>query len=66
MCSQCLSEALLCKWQEIDFLKSKEQEAMVRTGYGTTDWFQIGKGVRQGWQDHTFLLIYFVKILYIE
>ena len=20
----------------------------VRTGYGTTDWFQIGKGVRQG------------------
>ena len=24
------------------------QEATVRTGYGTTDWFQIGKGVRQG------------------
>ena len=24
------------------------QEAMVRTGYGTTDWFQIGKGERQG------------------
>ena len=24
------------------------QEAAVRTGYGTTDWFQIGKGVRQG------------------
>ena len=24
------------------------QEARVRTGYGTTDWFQIGKGVRQG------------------
>ena len=24
------------------------QEAIVRTGYGTTDWFQIGKGVRQG------------------
>ena len=21
---------------------------MVRTGHGTTDWFQIGKGVRQG------------------
>ena len=24
------------------------QEATVRTGYGTTDWFQIGKGVLQG------------------
>ena len=24
------------------------QEAKVRTGHGTTDWFQIGKGVRQG------------------
>ena len=24
------------------------QEATVRTGHATTDWFQIGKGVRQG------------------
>ena len=24
------------------------QEAKVRTGHGTSDWFQIGKGVRQG------------------
>ena len=24
------------------------QEATVRTGHGTRDWFQIGKGVRQG------------------
>ena len=24
------------------------QEVTVRTGHGTTDWFQIGKGVRQG------------------
>ena len=24
------------------------QEATVRTGHGTTDWFQVGKGVRQG------------------
>ena len=24
------------------------QEAAVRTGHGTTDWFQIGKGVCQG------------------
>ena len=25
-----------------------DREATVRTGYGTTDWFQIGKGVPQG------------------
>ena len=25
-----------------------DQEATVRTGHGTIDWFQIGKGVRQG------------------
>ena len=25
------------------------QEARVITGHGTTDWFQIGKGVGQGW-----------------
>ena len=24
------------------------QEATVRTGHGTTDWFQVGEGVRQG------------------
>ena len=24
------------------------QKGTVRTGHGTTDWFQIGKGVRQG------------------
>ena len=24
------------------------QEATVRTGHGTTDWFQMGKGVHQG------------------
>ena len=27
---------------------SADQEATARTGHGTTDWFQIGKGVRQG------------------
>ena len=26
------------------------QEATVRTGHGTTDWFQIGKGVSQGFR----------------
>ena len=25
-----------------------DQEATVRTGHGTADWFHIGKGVRQG------------------
>ena len=25
------------------------QEVIVRTGHRTTDWLQIGKGVRQGW-----------------
>ena len=24
------------------------KEATIRTGHGSTDWFQIGKGVRQG------------------
>ena len=28
--------------------KPQGQEATVRTGHGTTDWFQTGKGVRQG------------------
>ena len=27
--------------------ETSSQEATVRTGHGTTDWFQIGKGVRQ-------------------
>ena len=25
-----------------------KKQATLRTGHGTTDWFQIGKGVRQG------------------
>ena len=25
------------------------QEAAVRSGHGTIDWFQVGKGVRQGY-----------------
>ena len=29
-------------------LQNRVEEATVRTGHGTTDWFQIGKGVRQG------------------
>ena len=34
------------------------QEAMVRTGHGTTDWFQIGKRVCQGCILSPCLLIY--------
>ena len=34
------------------------QEARVRTGHGTTDWFQIGKGVRQGCILSSLLLTY--------
>ena len=34
---------------DLSFEKSVcRQEATVRTGHGTTDWFQIGKGVHQG------------------
>ena len=29
--------------------KSAGQEATVRTGHGTTDWFQIRKGVHEGY-----------------
>ena len=34
------------------------QEATVRTGHGTTNWFQIGKGVRQGCMCHLAYLTY--------
>ena len=37
------------------------QEAAVKTGHGTTDWFQIGKGVCQG-----YLLSSFLFKLYAE
>ena len=33
---------------EIELPTYTGQEATVRTGHGTTDWFQIGKGVCQG------------------
>ena len=35
---------LTCLWKNL----YAGQEAIVRTGHGTTDWLQIGKGVRQG------------------
>ena len=37
------------------------QEGTVRTGHGTTDWFQIGKGVHQGC-----ILSYCLFNLYVE
>ena len=34
------------------------EEATVRTGHGTTDWFQIGKGICQGCYCHPAYLTY--------
>ena len=42
--------ACYCYYYKLTCLRNlyAGQEATVRTGHGTTDWFQIGKGVRQG------------------
>ena len=42
-----ISDHLTCLFHLTCFLRNASQEATVRTGHGTTDWFQIGKGVRQ-------------------
>jgi len=39
-----IPDHLICLLRNLD----AGQEATVRTGHGTTDWFQIGKGIRQG------------------
>ena len=39
-----IPDHLPCLWRNL----YAGQEAIVRTGHGTTDWFQIGKGVCQG------------------
>ena len=39
------------------------QEATVRTGHGTTDWFQIGKGVCQAVYCHSAYLTYMAEYL---
>ena len=39
-----IPDHLICLWRNL----YAGQEATVRTGHGTTDWFQIGKGVRRG------------------
>ena len=39
-----IPDHLTCLLRNVYIVK----EATVRAGHGTTDWFQIGKGVRQG------------------
>ena len=39
------------------------QEATVRTGHGATDWFQIGKGVCQGYILSTCLLKFYAEYI---
>ena len=39
------------------------QEATVRTRYGTTDWFQIGKGVHQGCMLSTCLFNFYAEYI---
>ena len=42
------------------------QEATVGTGHGTTDWFQIGKGVRQGCILSPCLLNFYAEYIGLE
>ena len=39
------------------------QEATVRAGHGTTDWFQIGKGVRQGYILSPYLFNFYAEYM---
>ena len=39
------------------------QEATVRTGHGITDWFKIGKGVRQGCILSSWLFIFYAEYI---
>ena len=39
------------------------QEATVRTGHGTADWFQIGKGVRQGYILSPYLFNFYAEYI---
>ena len=43
-----MSSSNCCFLTCIQISQEAGQEATVRTGHGTTDWFQIGKGVPQG------------------
>ena len=44
-------------------LYAGQEAAIVRTGHGTTDWFQIGKGVRQGCILSLYLLNLFAEYI---
>ena len=47
---ECLKQmGILEHLQGLIRLFYENQEATVRTAFGNTDWFEIGKGVRQGW-----------------
>ena len=52
-----IPDHLTCLWRNL----YADQKAAVRTGHGTTDWFQTGKGVRQG-----FILSPYLFNLYAE
>ena len=45
------SKSFRMTYQKICLIKNLyvDQEATVRTGHGTTDWFQMGQGVHQGY-----------------
>ena len=49
-----IPDHLTCLLRNVDAC----QEATVRTGHGTTDWFQIGKGVHQAVDCHPVYLTY--------
>ena len=42
------ASAEIVERKDPSYLENTGQEATVRTGHGTTDWFLVGKGVRQG------------------
>ena len=39
------------------------QEAIVRIGHGTTDWFQVGKEVRQGYMLSPYLFNFYAEYI---
>ena len=49
-----ISDHLICLLRNL----YADQETTARTGHGTTDWFQIGKGLRPGCHCHSSYLTY--------
>ena len=54
-----IPDYLTCLLRNLD----ADQEATVRTGHGTTDWFQIGKGVRQGCMLSLYLFNFYTEYI---